>query len=182
MSSAVTSSVSQSPFSLVSTKPKITHYSSPSLLPFRSSSTPSNLKFRGISHFRPNGSSRFIARCSSGDGDSRTVLDAFFLGKALAEAVTERIESTIGEVLSGIGRLQAEQQKQILDFQEEVIERAKKAKDKAARNAKEVQGPVSSTVKVTSSPTASTNGRQLSNPDSYSETVVNRDPPLGDEE
>lgn len=69
-----------------------------------------------------------------------------------------------------------------LYMQEEVIERAKKAKDKAARNAKEVQGPVSSTVEVTSSPTASTNGRQLSNPDSYSETVVKRDPPLGDEE
>lgn len=55
--------------------------------------------------------------CDAGDGDSRTVLDAFFLGKALAEALTERIESTIGEVLSGIGRLQAEQQKQITDFQ-----------------------------------------------------------------
>ncbi|XP_038900031.1 uncharacterized protein At4g13200, chloroplastic [Benincasa hispida] len=187
MSSGVTSSVSQSPFSLVPTKPKITHYSSQSLLLFRSSSTPSNLKFRRISHFQPNGSPRFIARCSSGDGDSRTVLDAFFLGKALAEALTERIESTVGEVLSGIGRLQAEQQKQITDFQEEVIERAKKAKDKAARDAKEVQGPVSSsitspTIEVTSSPTPSTNRQQLSNPDQDSETVVNQDPPLGDKE
>ncbi|XP_016900330.1 uncharacterized protein At4g13200, chloroplastic isoform X2 [Cucumis melo] len=120
MSSRITSSVSWSPFSLVPTKPKITHYSSPSLLPFRSSSTPSNLQFRGISHFQPNGSSRLLARCSSGDGDSRTILDAFFLGKALAEALTERIESTIGEVLSGIGKLQAEQQKQITDFQTEL--------------------------------------------------------------
>jgi hypothetical protein len=52
-----------------------------------------------------------------GDGDSRSVLDAFFLGKALAEAVNERIESTVGEFLSTIGRLQAEQQKQVQDFQ-----------------------------------------------------------------
>lgn len=44
-------------------------------------------------------------------------MDAFFLGKALAEAVNERIESTVGEFLSAIGRLQAEQQRQIQDFQ-----------------------------------------------------------------
>lgn len=52
-----------------------------------------------------------------GDRDRRTVLDAFFLGKAVAEALNERIESTVGEFLSSIGRLQAEQQKQVLDFQ-----------------------------------------------------------------
>ncbi|KAJ7950396.1 chromatin modification-related protein EAF1 A-like [Quillaja saponaria] len=46
----------------------------------------------------------------SGNNDSRSVLDAFFLGKAIAEAVNERIESTVGEVLSAVGRLQAEQQ------------------------------------------------------------------------
>lgn len=70
--------------------------------------------------------------------------------------------------------------------QEEVIERAKKAKDKAARDAKEVQGPISSsiwpTIEVTSSPTTSTDRKQASNPDPDSETVVNQDPPLGDEE
>lgn len=55
----------------------------------------------------------------AGDGDSssRTVLDAFFLGKAVAEALNERIESTVGEFLSTVGRLQAEQQKQVQDFQ-----------------------------------------------------------------
>ena len=53
----------------------------------------------------------------AGDNESRNVLDAFFLGKALAEALNERVESTIGEFLSVVGRLQAEQQKQVLDFQ-----------------------------------------------------------------
>ncbi|KAE8662362.1 pantoate--beta-alanine ligase-like [Hibiscus syriacus] len=71
------------------------------------------------------GGAEVIRRCSvisrsstgpgatgSGDNESRSVLDAFFLGKALAEALNERIESTIGEFFSVVGRLQAEQQKQ----------------------------------------------------------------------
>lgn len=49
--------------------------------------------------------------------DSKQVLDAFFLGKAFAEALNERIGSTVGEVLSVVGQWQAEQQKQIQDFQ-----------------------------------------------------------------
>lgn len=53
----------------------------------------------------------------AGDNDSKSILDAFFLGKALAEAMSERIESTVGELLSVVGRLQAEQQKQVQDFQ-----------------------------------------------------------------
>ncbi|KAL8170206.1 hypothetical protein V2J09_022010 [Rumex salicifolius] len=75
-----------------------------------------------------------------GENDSRAVLDAFFLGKAVAEALTERIESTVGEFLSTVGRLQAEQQRQVQEFQEEVFERASKAKEKAAREAME-EGP-----------------------------------------
>lgn len=56
-----------------------------------------------------------------GDSESRSVLDAFFLGKALAEALNERVESAVGELLSTIGRLQSEQQKQVLDFQVAMI-------------------------------------------------------------
>jgi len=52
-----------------------------------------------------------------GDSSSKNVLDAFFLGKALAETLNERIESTLGELLSTVGRLQAEQQKQVQEFQ-----------------------------------------------------------------
>ncbi|KAK4706752.1 hypothetical protein R3W88_033716 [Solanum pinnatisectum] len=78
-----------------------------------------------------------------GENESKNILDAFFLGKALAEAVTERIESTVGEFLSTVGRLQAEQQKQVQDFQEEVLERAKQAKEKAARETMETQGLIS---------------------------------------
>ncbi|XP_047068908.1 uncharacterized protein LOC124676941 [Lolium rigidum] len=89
---------------------------------------------------------RFAARSSSGSGngggtrpdpkagdnESKAVLDAFFLGKALAEALTERAESVVGEVFSVVGQWQAEQQKQVQEFQEEVVQRAQKAKERAA--------------------------------------------------
>lgn len=48
-------------------------------------------------------------------------MDAFFLGKAFGEALNERVESTVGEFLSVIGQWQAEQQKQVLDFQVRLI-------------------------------------------------------------
>ncbi|EPS61523.1 hypothetical protein M569_13276, partial [Genlisea aurea] len=67
-----------------------------------------------------------------GENESRTILDAFFLGKAVAEALSERAESAAGELLSTIGRLQAEQQKQLLEFQEEVLEKARRAREEAA--------------------------------------------------
>ncbi|CAA0829225.1 Uncharacterized protein - chloroplastic [Striga hermonthica] len=55
---------------------------------------------------------RFNCARDSGENESKTIMDAFFLGKAVGEAISERIESAVGEFLSTIGRLQAEQQKQ----------------------------------------------------------------------
>ncbi|KAH9541118.1 hypothetical protein CY35_14G043800 [Sphagnum magellanicum] len=76
---------------------------------------------------------------SPGDKESKQVLDAFFLGKAFAETVNERVGTVIGEILSDIGRRQAEQQKHIRDFQEEVQQRARSAAVKAARKALSVE-------------------------------------------
>ncbi|KAL2644593.1 hypothetical protein R1flu_012180 [Riccia fluitans] len=70
-----------------------------------------------------------------GDNESKQVLDAFFLGKALAETINERLGAAVGEFLSDVGRQQAEQQKKIREFQDEVQERAKAAAAKAARKA-----------------------------------------------
>ncbi|KAK1289899.1 Uncharacterized protein QJS10_CPB18g01988 [Acorus calamus] len=86
-----------------------------------------------------------------GDNESKAVLDAFFLGKAFAEALNERIGSSIGEVLSVIGQWQAEQQKQVQDFQDEVLERATKAKEKAALEVIEEQGVILRKSSMTSS-------------------------------
>jgi len=94
---------------------------------------------------------RFAARSSSGggsrpepkpgDSESKAVLDAFFLGKAFAEALTERVESVVGEVFSVVGQWQAEQQKQVQEFQEEVVQRAQKAKERAATEVPDDKGP-----------------------------------------
>ncbi|KAF8702697.1 hypothetical protein HU200_032520 [Digitaria exilis] len=92
---------------------------------------------------------RFAARSSSGggpepkpgDNESKAVLDAFFLGKAFAEALTERVESAVGEVFSVVGQWQAEQQKQVQEFQEEVVQRAQKAKERAATEVTDDKGP-----------------------------------------
>ncbi|PIN22758.1 hypothetical protein CDL12_04519 [Handroanthus impetiginosus] len=93
--------------------------------------------------YRYEGLSQYLFNPFTGENESRTVLDAFFLGKALGEALTERIESNVGEFLSIIGRFQAEQQKQILEFQEEVIEKARRAKEQASKEAMEAQGRTS---------------------------------------
>ncbi|KAE7997974.1 hypothetical protein FH972_002560 [Carpinus fangiana] len=160
------------------------YYASSSLVP-RTLSSP-DLKLKGLRLSGVEGPHRIRIACNSstrpggsgsGDGDSKSVLDAFFLGKALAEALNERIESTVGEFLSAIGRLQAEQQKQVQDFQEDVLERAKRAKERAAREAMEAQGLISkptterttpatnhvnSVTSSTTSATASTNPSSLS--------------------
>ncbi|KAL2512395.1 Uncharacterized protein Adt_17995 [Abeliophyllum distichum] len=126
------------------------------------SCTNPKLKSTGLQKFP-----RFNLRCNSstghgdsgsGENESRTVLDAFFLGKAMAEALGERLESSVGEFLSVIGTLQAEQQKKVQEFQEEVLERAKRAKEQAAREAMEAQDviPESSAADITVNSVAAT--------------------------
>ncbi|CAD6260299.1 unnamed protein product [Miscanthus lutarioriparius] len=89
------------------------------------------------------------------DNESKAVLDAFFLGKAFAEALTERVESVVGEVFSVVGQWQAEQQKQVQEFQEEVVQRAQKAKERAAtevsddKGTKSLREPSATIVKTT---------------------------------
>ncbi|XP_009628665.1 uncharacterized protein At4g13200, chloroplastic [Nicotiana tomentosiformis] len=126
----------------------------------------------------------FTCNCSStpggpspGENESKNILDAFFLGKALAEAVTERIESTVGEFLSTVGRLQAEQQKQVQDFQEEVLERAKQAKEKAARETMDTQGLIPNSFAADTS-TAGTSVNSATSP----QTSINSQPAKIDSE
>ncbi|KAI3449877.1 hypothetical protein Pfo_006542 [Paulownia fortunei] len=112
---------------------------------------PSNLKLipTGLQKF-PRINFRCNSTGDSGGNESKTILDAFFLGKAVAETLNERIESAVGEFLSTIGRLQAEQQKQVQEFQEEVLEKARRAKEQAARETMEAQGliPKSTAVEI----------------------------------
>ncbi|KAL3647002.1 cytochrome P450 [Castilleja foliolosa] len=87
--------------------------------------------------------SRSTAPPKKGENESKEVLHAFFVGKALGEALNERLESAVGEFLSIVGQFQAEQQKQLFEFQDEVLEKARRAKEEASREAAEARGLVS---------------------------------------
>ncbi|MGH7998334.1 MAG: DUF6825 family protein [Brasilonema sp.] len=58
---------------------------------------------------------------------SNPLLQAFFVGRAAAEILTERLEFTITDALSELGKWDAETREQMRQFTEEVLERANKA-------------------------------------------------------
>ncbi|PZO36518.1 MAG: hypothetical protein DCF19_21075 [Pseudanabaena frigida] len=59
---------------------------------------------------------------------SKSPLDAFFIGRATAEAVIDRIEDTVSDVLSALGKFDAEQREQVRIFVETVLEKAEQQK------------------------------------------------------
>ncbi|KAK6164261.1 hypothetical protein DH2020_001125 [Rehmannia glutinosa] len=151
--------------------------------------SPSNLKLFSSGLQKPP---RISFRCNSagdsGENESKTILDAFFLGKAVAEALNERIESAVGEFLSTVGRLQAEQQKQVQEFQEEVLEKARRAKEQAAREAMEAKGLISKSTAVEKIPAvngvavnaSSAADSVISVDSSFESKPTNEDPPNDD--
>ncbi|AFY50513.1 hypothetical protein Nos7524_4774 [Nostoc sp. PCC 7524] len=58
---------------------------------------------------------------------SNPLLQAFFVGRALAEVVNERLEVALTDALSDLGKFDAEAREQLRQFTEEVIERANRA-------------------------------------------------------
>jgi uncharacterized small protein (DUF1192 family) len=57
---------------------------------------------------------------------SNPVLHAFFLGRAFAEVLSEKIEDTLTNALSDLGKFDAEQREQLRQFIEEVQTRAQR--------------------------------------------------------
>ena len=55
---------------------------------------------------------------------SNSTQQAFFLGRALATAVSEQLEKAVTEGLSAVGRFDAEQRESLRQFTETVFERA----------------------------------------------------------
>jgi hypothetical protein len=60
------------------------------------------------------------------------MLHAFFVGRALAEAVNEQAEHLLTDSLSWLGRFDAEQRERLRQFTEEVLARAQQAEGAAA--------------------------------------------------
>ena len=56
--------------------------------------------------------------------ESRNVLDAFFLGRALAEVLNERLGAALGDALATFGKADAELRQALRELQEEVVARA----------------------------------------------------------
>lgn len=55
------------------------------------------------------------------------MLQAFFVGRALATALGEQVESIVTDGLSQLGRFDAEQRENLRQFAEDVFERARQA-------------------------------------------------------
>jgi polyhydroxyalkanoate synthesis regulator phasin len=58
---------------------------------------------------------------------SNPILQAFFVGRAVAEVLTEKMEFALTDVMSELGKLDAEAREQMRSFTEEVMERANRA-------------------------------------------------------
>lgn len=58
---------------------------------------------------------------------NNSVLDAFFLGRALAETISEKTEQALTEVLSQVGKFDAEQRENLREFTETVAAKAHQA-------------------------------------------------------
>lgn len=52
------------------------------------------------------------------------MLDAFFLGRALAEVLNERLGAALGDALANFGKADAELRQALRELQEEVVARA----------------------------------------------------------
>jgi hypothetical protein len=64
---------------------------------------------------------------------SSPVLHAFFVGRAVADAVNERAERLLTDSLSLVGKFDAEQRENLRQFTEEVMARAQQAEAEAGQ-------------------------------------------------
>ncbi|MBD2414613.1 MAG: hypothetical protein KME52_10190 [Desmonostoc geniculatum HA4340-LM1] len=62
---------------------------------------------------------------------SNPLVQAFFVGRAVAEVVNERLEVALTDALSELGKFDAETREQFRQFTEEVLERANRAAEAA---------------------------------------------------
>ncbi|CCI31998.1 hypothetical protein MiYa_01949 [Microcystis aeruginosa NIES-2519] len=74
------------------------------------------------------------------------VIHAFFLGRAIAEVVSEQLEDALTNALSELGKFDAEQRENLRQFVEEVQMRAERAVEKGVYTDTESGGPSSADV------------------------------------
>lgn len=79
---------------------------------------------------------------------SNPLLEAFFVGRAAAEILTEKLEFAITDALSELGKWDAQTREELRQFTEEVIERANRAADAAGATQTTGYGETGSTPPV----------------------------------
>lgn len=62
---------------------------------------------------------------------SSSLIRAFFVGRAIAETITEQVEATLTDAISNLGKFDAEQRERLRQLTDEVLERAKREEDLA---------------------------------------------------
>ncbi|WP_193194422.1 DUF6825 family protein [Nostoc sp. MG11] len=62
---------------------------------------------------------------------SNPLVQAFFVGRAVAEVINERLEVALTDALSDLGKFDAEAREQLRQFTDEVLERANRAAEAA---------------------------------------------------
>lgn len=65
---------------------------------------------------------------------TNSLLHAFFLGRATAEVISEKIENSLMDVLSEIGKFDAEQREKLRQFTTQVLDRANQSESVAAQS------------------------------------------------
>jgi|SRR4028119_1934450 hypothetical protein len=59
------------------------------------------------------------------------VIHAFFVGRALAQAINEQVEEALTNALSELGKFDAEQRERLREFTQQVMERAEREAEAA---------------------------------------------------
>jgi polyhydroxyalkanoate synthesis regulator phasin len=96
---------------------------------------------------------------------------AFFIGRALAEALTEQATATVTTVMSEVGKFDAEQRDRLRQFTEDVLARAQRAQAESGQN--QQSSPLQSPLRQTSngSPTGQSGDLQALIDDLRAETA-----------
>ncbi|HEY9829557.1 MAG TPA: hypothetical protein V6D26_03200 [Stenomitos sp.] len=63
---------------------------------------------------------------------SHSVIHAFFVGRALAQALNEQVEDALTNALSELGKFDAEQRERLRQFTEQVLEKAQREAESAS--------------------------------------------------
>eukprot|EP00976_Prorocentrum_cordatum_P112311 1195511-Prorocentrum_minimum.AAC.2 len=87
---------------------------------------------------------RASAEDENDKGENRAVLDAFFVGRAFAEVINEKLGTAVGELLSEVAKRDAERRREVRDFQEEVRKRARDQQQRAVSSTVEAPPTTSS--------------------------------------